>query len=160
MEAEAELDGALSDKERKCEERLLDGNSEVVWRYSSPSLGCCSLYKISSSVSFPVAKLKNWTFGKEEVILEVLSRQKWEKRKLKITWCVYIYILGFQLFSQKYYKRWLNICALFLVYSQIWLNIPRDGFHFLLHLPMDDRHIGYEQIKKKHRPGAKAGEEL
>jgi len=30
MEAEAELDGALSDKERKCEERLLDGNSEVV----------------------------------------------------------------------------------------------------------------------------------
>ncbi len=43
---------------------------------------------------------------------------------------MYIYILGFQLFSQKYFKRWLNICALFLVYSQIWLNIPRDGFHF------------------------------
>ncbi len=53
MEAEAELDGALSDKERKCEERLLDGNSEVVWRYSSPALGCSSLCKISSSVSFP-----------------------------------------------------------------------------------------------------------
>jgi hypothetical protein len=30
MEAEAELDGALRDKERKCEERLLDVNSEVV----------------------------------------------------------------------------------------------------------------------------------
>ncbi len=95
------------------------------------------------------------------MILEVLSRQKWEKRKLKITWCVYI--LGFQLFSQKYKRRWLNICALFLVYSQIWLNIPRDGFHFLLHLPMDDRHIGYEQIFLfflKHWPGATVGEEL
>jgi hypothetical protein len=60
------------------------------------------VYVRSVAVFLFLAKFKNWTFGKE-VILEVLSSQKWEKRKLKITWCVYI--LGFQLFSQKYIKK-------------------------------------------------------
>lgn len=90
MEAEAELDGALSDKERKCEERLLDGNSEVVRRYSSPSLGCCSLCKISSSVSFPgeIKKLKICKGSDSGGFESPEVRKKKIKNHLM---CIYIY---------------------------------------------------------------------
>jgi hypothetical protein len=27
-------------------------------------------------------------------------------------------------------KGWFKICTLFLVYSQIWINLPRDDHHF------------------------------
>jgi len=43
-------------------------------------------------------------------------------------------------------KRWKEISTLFLVYNQIWLNLPRDGWSSLfLHLFMDDCHVGYKQ---------------
>jgi hypothetical protein len=31
----------------------------------------------------------------------------------------------------------LKICTSYLVYSQIWLNLPWDDSHFSLHFPMD-----------------------
>jgi hypothetical protein len=93
MEAEAELDGALSDKERKCEERLLDGNSEVVRRYSSPSLGCCSLCKISSSVSFPgeIKKLNIWKGRSDSGGFE--SPEVRKKKIKNHLMCIYIYLV-------------------------------------------------------------------
>ncbi len=33
-------------------------------------------------------------------------------------------------FVAKNIERWLQSCTLFLVYSQIWLNLPRDDCHF------------------------------
>jgi len=37
----------------------------------------------------------------------------------------------------------LNLCPSNLVYSHIWLNLPRGDQHFFLHLAMDDRQLGY-----------------
>jgi hypothetical protein len=42
-------------------------------------------------------------------------------------------------------EGWLKICTLFLAYSQIWLNLPRDDCHFFHHLPMDDCHFDNKQ---------------
>ncbi len=38
--------------------------------------------------------------------------------------------LGFQLCSQKHRRRMIEDLKLFLVYSQIWLNLPRNDCHF------------------------------
>jgi hypothetical protein len=37
-------------------------------------------------------------------------------------------------------KGWLKICSSYVVYSQIWLNLPKDH-HSFLHLRMDDCHF-------------------
>ncbi len=54
------------------------------------------------------------------------SRQKWGKHLLKIA--IFLYLL----FSDVaiYIQGWLNICALYLVYSQIWLNHRTEDCHF------------------------------
>jgi len=39
-------------------------------------------------------------------------------------------------------ERWLNFGALYLVYSQIWLSLPRDDCHFFNKFPLDDSHFG------------------
>jgi hypothetical protein len=66
---------------------------------------------------------RNWNFAKE-VILEVISHQKWEKKFAKF---VHVYI---SLCSQKY-TRLLNIFPSFLIYSQIWLNLPQVDCQFV-----------------------------
>jgi hypothetical protein len=33
----------------------------------------------------------------------------------------------------------------FLIYSQIWLKLPRDDGYFYIYLCMDDRQVGYKQ---------------
>ncbi len=48
-------------------------------------------------------------------------------------------------------ERWLKICTSYMVYSQIWLNVPMGSMPLFLHLPMNDSHFGYKQkflIKK------------
>jgi hypothetical protein len=73
--------------------------------------------------------------------------------------------LVFNCLAKKKKKTWLNICALFFVYSQIWQNIPRDGFlifcciflWMIATLAMNR----YSFFKKTHWPGAiTAGEVL
>ncbi len=54
------------------------------------------------------------------------SRQKWGKEKKKKNH--HILIFGSHCLAKK--KLLLKICTLFLVYSQIWLNIPFDDCHF------------------------------
>ncbi len=50
-----------------------------------------------------------------------------------------ISIFGFQCVAKKKYRRMVKDFVLcMLVYSQIWLNLPRDNSHFFLSLPMDD----------------------
>jgi hypothetical protein len=49
-----------------------------------------------------------------------------------------------------------DLYFIFLVYSQIWLNLlPSDDLPFLLHLPMDDCHFGFffkcQKKKKKEK---------
>ncbi len=53
----------------------------------------------------------------------------------------------------------------YVVYSQIWLNVPRDDHHCFVHVPMDDCHLCYikEFLKKtvgKHRAKTKLQEKL
>jgi hypothetical protein len=54
-----------------------------------------------------------------------------EEKKSKIH---QIHILGFHCVA-KTIEQWLKICMLFLVYSQIWLNLP-GLLPLFLHLPM------------------------
>jgi len=56
----------------------------------------------------------------------------------------HIHIFNFYCVA-KNIEGWLKICTLFLVYSQIWLNLPRDDCHFFYHLPMDDCHFDHKQ---------------
>jgi hypothetical protein len=60
------------------------------------------------------------------VILEVFNRQKWEKELNKNR---EISIVGFQCVDTNI-EWWLKLCTLCLVYSQIWLNLPRNDHHF------------------------------
>jgi hypothetical protein len=50
------------------------------------------------------------------------------------------FIFGFSVCSQKYRRRVrdLYFVSIWFIGSQIWLNIPGDGCHFFLHLPIDD----------------------
>jgi hypothetical protein len=47
-------------------------------------------------------------------------------------------------------KKWLKICTSFLVYSHIWLNLPKQDPHFIflviLHLPMNNHHFDYKSF--------------
>ncbi len=65
-------------------------------------------------------------FLKKEFILEVLSIQKWEKLNIKITRFVYLVFCC----VAKNIDLDYEICALFIDYSQIWLNLFRDNCHF------------------------------
>jgi hypothetical protein len=56
------------------------------------------------------------------VIYEVFSCQKWGKKKVKIAKFIYVVFHC----VAKHIIRWLKICSLFLVYSQIWLNLQTD----------------------------------
>jgi len=49
-------------------------------------------------------------------------------------------------------KGWLKIYTLFLVCSQIWLNLPTGWSPLFLHLHMDENQFGYKQkfSKKQH----------
>jgi hypothetical protein len=42
-----------------------------------------------------------------------------------------MHIFGFSLCSQKYRKTIKDFFTLFLIHSQIWLNIPMNDRHFL-----------------------------
>jgi len=53
------------------------------------------------------------------------SRKKWGKTIKNHQ----IHICGFHC-AAKHTEAWIKICASFLVYSQIWLNLPRDDCHF------------------------------
>jgi hypothetical protein len=55
-----------------------------------------------------------------------------------------IFIVGFQCVA-KNIKKSLKMCALYLNYSQIWLNLLRDDRHFFLHIFMDVSHFGSQQ---------------
>jgi hypothetical protein len=63
-----------------------------------------------------------------------------EVRKEKNKNCQ-IHICGFHCVA-KHIIRWLNICTLFLVYSQIWLNLHTDDCHFFLQteIPLKEKH--------------------
>ncbi len=58
-----------------------------------------------------------------------------KKQKSKIS---KISIFGFQCVAKKYRRMVKYFVLSMLVYSQIWLNLPRDNSHFFLPLPMDD----------------------
>jgi hypothetical protein len=60
-----------------------------------------------------------------KVILEISSCEKWGKTSKNHQ----IHICGFHS-TAKHMEALLKICTLFLVYSQIWLNLPRDDCHF------------------------------
>jgi hypothetical protein len=56
--------------------------------------------------------------------------------------------------------RQLKICTSYLVYSQIWLNLPMDDGHFFLPLPIDDHDFSYmAKLKKKKKKKNPAGTE-
>ncbi len=63
-----------------------------------------------------------------------------EVRKEKSKNCQ-IHICGFHCVA-KHIIRWLKICTLFLVYSQIWLNLHTDDCHFFLQteIPLKEKH--------------------
>jgi hypothetical protein len=65
--------------------------------------------------------------------LKVFIHKKWGRKKSKNC---QIHICDFHC-GAKHIEGWLNICSLFLVYSQSLLN--------LLHLPMNDHHFSYKQ---------------
>jgi len=54
-------------------------------------------------------------------------------------------------------KGWLKIFISYLIYSQIWLNLPRDRGPLFLHLPMDDSKLSYikDFLKQKFVPTIK-----
>ncbi len=61
-----------------------------------------------------------------------------------------IRILGFHCVARNL-EKWLKICNLFLICSQIWLNLPKDGHHFFYILLWTIAHFSYKQklsIKK------------
>jgi hypothetical protein len=58
----------------------------------------------------------------------------WEKRGKKKSKNFQISIFGFQCVAMNIKNR-LRICAPYLVYSHIWLNLPRDDCDFLKHFP-------------------------
>ncbi len=64
------------------------------------------------------------------MILEVLICQKF-KNKNKNNW---IFIFGFQCVAKKKKKRMIKICVSYLVYSQIWLNLPKDNCHLFFYI--------------------------
>jgi hypothetical protein len=56
------------------------------------------------------------------------QEEKWEKKLFKkFPNCLYF---GLQCCSQNNIEGWLNISASYVVYSQIWLNLPMDDHHF------------------------------
>ncbi len=55
-----------------------------------------------------------------------IVRSEGKKKGVKIC---QIHICGFHCVA-KHIEWWLNICILFLVYSQIWLNLLRDDCNF------------------------------
>jgi len=61
------------------------------------------------------------------VILAIFSRQKKKKKKTRQK-----RILDFSIEQAKNIEGWLKIYTLFLVYSQIWLSLPKDDRHFFL----------------------------
>jgi hypothetical protein len=58
------------------------------------------------------------------MILEVFNCQKWRKENF----IDFLYLV-FNMYNQNIKKR-LNICASYLVYSQIWLNLHKHDWHF------------------------------
>ncbi len=58
--------------------------------------------------------------------LEVFNLQKWRE---KISKNCHIFVFGF-LCTTKIIKGLLNFCKAKMVYSHIWLHLPRDDDHF------------------------------
>jgi hypothetical protein len=79
----------------------------------------------------------------KKVFLHVFSHQKWKRKKVKNC---QIRTCGFHCIA-KHKEGSLKLCALFVVCSQIWLNLRRDDCHFLyiFQAPMNDRHSSYKQ---------------
>jgi hypothetical protein len=55
----------------------------------------------------------------------------WEEKKQK-SLDLYTYLLFILFCVAKNIDGWLKICALFLVYSQIWQNLLEGDYHFFL----------------------------
>jgi hypothetical protein len=75
------------------------------------------------------------------VIWEVFTRQKWKK---KISKKIQVFILGFSVGSQNIEGQ-LKICSSYLIYSQIWLNFPRDACQFFYTFLWMIATFGYKQ---------------
>jgi hypothetical protein len=89
----------------------------------------------------PKKGIQNQKF-KNEVIFEVVSMARCERN-----------FANHFLFSvcNPTYGRLITFYSSYLVYSQIWLNLPTDGSHFFLHLAMDSRHFGcIQNFLEKH----------
>jgi hypothetical protein len=71
--------------------------------------------------NLPKSKIQNSKIHKKEVVLEVSGHQKWGGKKGKI---FQTHIFDFHC-AAKNIEGWLKISTLFLIYSQIWLNLHR-----------------------------------
>jgi hypothetical protein len=74
----------------------------------------------------PKSKIQNSKFKKKKVLLKVSDRQKWGGEKGKI---FQTHIFDFHC-AAKNIEGWLKISTSFSIYSQIWLNLHRDDYHF------------------------------
>jgi hypothetical protein len=72
-----------------------------------------------------------------ETILEVLNYSKSKKKDGSGQF----FRFGFQCVSKKI-SRPLNFCTSYLIYNQIWLNLPKDDHLCFLHLPIYEHHFG------------------
>ncbi len=84
---------------------------------------------------------------KNEKILKGFLWRESEENLLKLA--IYIFsMFSFSVCGHKYESLIIQVCTSYLVYSQIWLNLPSDNCHFFYpHLCMDDCHLSYT-IKK------------
>jgi hypothetical protein len=60
-------------------------------------------------------------------------------------------------YEQKF-KR--EIFASYLIYDQVWLNLPRDACHFFLHLLMDTHLACIKKFLEKHVASTHKVEEM
>ncbi len=61
-----------------------------------------------------------------QVILEVFNGQKWGDKNCKT---YHISIFGLMCVRKIIIKRWIKICSWYLVYTHIWLNLPKEDHH-------------------------------
>jgi hypothetical protein len=89
--------------------------------------------EIKPKIEIKMEKILKWSDFGDFQLSEV------RKKNGKIC---YIFIFLFQCVARK--NKWVKICISYLVYSHIWLNLPRDDLSLFLHV-INDPHFGCKQ---------------
>jgi hypothetical protein len=90
---------------------------------------------------FTKKRNNNWKTWKSS---EFFGGFQWPEMRGKNCKNYHISIFGLVCVRIFFIKKRIKICTSYLVYSHIWLYLPKENHHFFKHLPKEDHHLNYK----------------